>query len=402
MSVAHELTVPERVTAHNIEALTHRVANGTSDVAGASSVVTRDGVLQMQFLDATQRSQIRLQFGDTVERFLENGDMCIFNRQPSLHRIGFLGHRVKLYPGRTFRLNLSVTSPYNADFDGDEMNLHACQSICARTEVDLIMSVGRQIITPQSSKPVMGIVQDSLVGAYLLTHPRTLLTTSTVLASARVGATSGWKHAAPTSAGNRGPGAVLDRCSGVFVGTTRALAIHRLKSAAVWPPEGLCIRKGQLLSGRMQKATLGTGSGGIVDIMYREFGPTVTTTFMANEQRIIVPYLMMKGFSVSFRDVVVTPEGRKKVAEHITAAAQNVDAVVNAQLPNSLRAMGESTVFSMLSKILLQSGAIGKKYMLPESSVAALVDSGSKGNQLNIAQIAGTVGQQSVDGQRIF
>lgn len=404
MSVAKELTVPEKVTSHNIEALYRRVLLGTSSVDGAQSVATKDGVVQLQFLDATQRSQIRLQFGDTVERFLANGDVCIFNRQPSLHRIGFLGHRVKLYPGRTFRLNLSVTSPYNADFDGDEMNLHACQSECARNEISTLMAVGRQIITPQSCKPVMSIVQDSLIGCYLLTHPRMLLTRTQMmrlLVWVRRGTAVGTPPLSLPPPAIEHPGPFWTGVQAFSLVLPDALVIDRL-GPSEWPPDGLCIRRGQVLVGRMSKSTLGTGSGGIIDVMYRELGSDATMEYMSNVQRVVVPFLMAQGFSVSFRDVVVTDEGRSKVAEHIKSTMHNIEAIVNAEMPESLRATAENTVFSMLSKLLLQAGAIGKKYMLPDSSVAALVESGSKGNQLNVAQIAGTVGQQSVEGQRIF
>ena len=73
-----------------------------------------------------------------------------------------MGHRVKVLPWSTFRMNLSDTSTYNADFDGDEMNLHVPQSMETRAEVENIHITPRQIITPQSNKPIMGIVQDTL------------------------------------------------------------------------------------------------------------------------------------------------------------------------------------------------------------------------------------------------
>ena len=69
-----------------------------------------------------------------MERHLNDGDFVLFNRQPSLHKMSIMGHKIRIMPYSTFRLNLSVTSPYNADFDGDEMNLHVPQTEEARTE----------------------------------------------------------------------------------------------------------------------------------------------------------------------------------------------------------------------------------------------------------------------------
>ena len=103
-----------------------------------------------------------VQCGYKVERHVRDGDLVIFNRQPTLHKMSMMGHRVKVLPWSTFRMNLSDTSPYNADFDGDEMNLHVPQSMETRAELENIHMVPRQVISPQSNKPVMGIVQDTL------------------------------------------------------------------------------------------------------------------------------------------------------------------------------------------------------------------------------------------------
>jgi len=110
-----------------------------------------------------------LQCGDKVERHIRDEDLVIFNRQPTLHKMSMMGHRVKVLPWSTFRMNLSCTSPYNADFDGDEMNLHVPQSMETRAEVDNIHIATRQIISPKDNKPVMGIVQDILCAVRMMT-----------------------------------------------------------------------------------------------------------------------------------------------------------------------------------------------------------------------------------------
>ena len=107
-------------------------------------------------------TDLHLQCGYKVERHIRDGDLVVFNRQPSLHKMSMMGHKVKVLPWSTFRMNLSDTSPYNADFDGDEMNLHVPQSMETRAEILNIHLTPRQVITPQNNKPVMGIVQDTL------------------------------------------------------------------------------------------------------------------------------------------------------------------------------------------------------------------------------------------------
>lgn len=100
---------------------------------------------------------------------MQDGDIIVFNRQPTLHKMSMMGHRVKVLPWSTFRMNLSVTTPYNADFDGDEMNLHLPQTLETRAEINELAMVPKQIITPQSNRPVMGIVQDTLTAVRMMT-----------------------------------------------------------------------------------------------------------------------------------------------------------------------------------------------------------------------------------------
>jgi hypothetical protein len=131
--------------------------------AGARYIVKEDGQrVDLRFL--RKSSDRVLEYGYKVERHLQTGDVVLFNRQPSLHKMSIMGHRVRVMAYSTFRLNLSVTGPYNADFDGDEMNMHVPQSVEAKAEALELMMVPKMIVSPQANKPVMGIVQDTLLG----------------------------------------------------------------------------------------------------------------------------------------------------------------------------------------------------------------------------------------------
>ena len=172
--LALTLTISEKVTQQNFQVLTKRVRKGAGRIDGADSVVLSDGTVY-QLEHCKDLSTINLKHGDIVERYLQDDDIVIFNRQPSLHRMSMLGHRAKIMDGLTFRLNVVCTSPYNADFDGDEMNLHVPRSQTAVADAATLMMVSQQIISPQSNKPCMGIVQDSLLGSHLLCHDDILL-----------------------------------------------------------------------------------------------------------------------------------------------------------------------------------------------------------------------------------
>ncbi|KAG8794683.1 DNA-directed RNA polymerase II subunit rpb1 [Ceratobasidium sp. 428] len=190
-SIAMNLTYPERVTPYNIEWLQMLVRNGPREYPGARYVVRDSG--ERIDLWYNKRVDMSLQYGWIVERHLKDGDYDLFNRQPSLHKMSMISHRVKIMyfssefeflfgVGMTrlssvlaFSLNLSVTPPYNADFDGDKMNIHIPQSEETRAELSQIAWVPRQIISPQANKPVMSIVQDIHRGIRKLTLRDTFL-----------------------------------------------------------------------------------------------------------------------------------------------------------------------------------------------------------------------------------
>ncbi|KAG8866737.1 hypothetical protein FRC20_007672 [Serendipita sp. 405] len=167
--VAKTLTYPARVTVHNIEQLRQAVRNGPDVHPGANYLqVGSTGFKKFLKYGNRDDAATRLRIGDVVERHIVDGDIVLFNRQPSLHRLSIMCHRVKVRPWRTFRLNECVCGPYNADFDGDEMNLHVPQTEEARTEALQLMSVKSNLVTPKNGEPVIAATQDFITAAFLL------------------------------------------------------------------------------------------------------------------------------------------------------------------------------------------------------------------------------------------
>jgi len=162
-SVALTLTVPERVTNFNIDRLKQYVDHGPDQHPGAKYIIRDDGQ-RIDLRHAQNSMDSNLQPGYVVERHLQDDDVIIFNRQPTLHKMSMMGHRVKVLPWSTFRMNLSVTSPYNADFDGDEMNLHVPQSLGTRAEVQ----------SDSSCPPPHKTITRTLLALIHTTHPHTL------------------------------------------------------------------------------------------------------------------------------------------------------------------------------------------------------------------------------------
>ena len=179
--ICMELTVPERVTEWNIEWLKKFITNGPKLYPGANYVIVKGGKKKKITPETQETILEELLPGQVVERHLINGDISIFNRQPSLHRMSIMCHKIKVLPGKSFRLNPAVCNPYNADFDGDEMNLHIPQTEEARAEAEILMEVGTQIIGPKDGLNVIGCIQDAITGNYLLTNKETKMPKETAV-----------------------------------------------------------------------------------------------------------------------------------------------------------------------------------------------------------------------------
>lgn len=168
--VAKVLTFPERVTPHNIKLMKQLIRNGCDIHPGANFVQFRSG--GRKFLKFGNRAMIArdIRSGDIIERHLADGDVVLFNRQPSLHKLSIQAFRARVMPHRTFRFNECCCTPFNADFDGDEMNVHLPQTIEAKAEALTLMASTKNIITPRNGEPLIAAIQDFITASYLLTR----------------------------------------------------------------------------------------------------------------------------------------------------------------------------------------------------------------------------------------
>ena len=167
--IAKELSIPIRVNEKNLTKIKALVLNGSEKWPGVNYVLRPDG--RRKKVTELNKEEIAKEVvpGYIVERHLINGDIALFNRQPSLHRMSVMAHHVRVMPFKTFRMNLCDTIPYNADFDGDEMNLHIPQTVEAQVEAETLMIVPKHIRSPRFSGPIIGATRDHISGLYLLT-----------------------------------------------------------------------------------------------------------------------------------------------------------------------------------------------------------------------------------------
>jgi DNA-directed RNA polymerase II subunit RPB1 len=408
LKIALNLTVPEKVTPYNKEQMYRLIQNGADKHPGAKTIVSANG--SVKSLKHVNRREIVLHIGDVINRHLDDGDIILFNRQPTLHRMSMMGHRVKVLPYNTFRLNVSVTAPYNADFDGDEMNAHIPQSYEASTELAEIAAVPHQIVTPRHAKPLIGVVQDSLVGSYRITQPHVEFNRREFMNMMM------WnkRFEGVMPIAGRKPEGKPARWTGQQVLTQLMPPINLEMGNGLYKDNKsndnlVKIREGNIIQGIFDKDIFSKPSKGIVHVTYRDYGPTDTVNLIDSMQNTIEQFLVYNGFSVGISDLIADEDTRKQMEEVVKkrkAAIENILLQIHLDLfdnntGKSNQQEFEDKVFTELNKATEESGKIGLGSLSDENRLVAMVRAGSKGSTINISQMMACVGQQAPEGRRI-
>ncbi|XP_033975443.1 LOW QUALITY PROTEIN: DNA-directed RNA polymerase III subunit RPC1 [Trematomus bernacchii] len=424
--VAKILTYPEKVNKANLELLRKLVRNGPEVHPGANFIQNRSTQMK-RFLKYGNREKIaqELRFGDVVERHMIDGDIVLFNRQPSLHKLSIMAHIARIKPHRTFRFNECVCTPYNADFDGDEMNLHLPQTEEAKAEALVLMGTKANFVTPRNGEPLIAAIQDFLTGAYLLTLKDTFFDrskTCQLVASILVGHDEKVKITLPRPA--------IMKPMALWTGKQIfSLILKPNKECPVkanlrtrgkqycGKGEDLCyndsfvvIHNSELMCGSLDKGTLGSGSKkNIFYILLRDWGQLEAANAMSRLARLTPAYLSNRGFSIGIGDVTpgqgllkakqdLLDDGYKKCDEYIQALSTGK---LQQQPGCTAEETLEALILKELSVIRDRAGSACLRELDKSNSPLVMALCGSKGSFINISQMIACVGQQAISGSRV-
>ena len=395
--IAMNLTRPERVTIFNRNKLYRLIQNGPLKYPGAKTIRRTDGrIISLRHVNT---KEIVLNLGDIVNRHLMDNDPILFNRQPTLHRMSMMAHRVKVLTGKTFRLNVSVTAPYNADFDGDEMNAHAPQSIEAATELEEIAAVPHQILRPRDGLPVIGIVQDTLVGSYRLTRDSVQFNNREFMNMMM------WNK--------RFSGVLPPPKKGPLHWSGQQIISQLLPPINLDMMNGgkkkVVIREGDVLEGQFDKGIFSKASKGIIHMTYNDYGSKDTVQFIDSLQNTVAQFLIYDGFSVGISDLIADSSTKKEMNAKIQEKKKQIETVLlevhqdlfDNNTGKTNQSEFEDRAFGLLNKAMESAGEIGQNTLSTENRMIAMVRAGSKGGPINIAQMIACVGQQNIEGKRI-
>ncbi|MEN4029895.1 MAG: DNA-directed RNA polymerase subunit A' [Methanobacterium sp.] len=408
--IAKEVTVPIYVTPWNIEEMKKYIQNGPNVHPGANYVERPDG-RKVRVYEETKEAIIeKLDVGFRVERHLINGDIVLFNRQPSLHRMSMMAHEVRVLPYKTFRLNLCVCPPYNADFDGDEMNMHVFQTEESRAEAKSLMRVQEHILSPRFGGPIIGGIHDHISGAYLLTRKSSVFEEDEVfqiLKRARI--------PLPDPKGEPWTGKEIfslllpEDLNMVYKAEICRKCDECLKQECK-NDAYVMIENGQLISGVIDDKAFGSFAGKILDFIVKEYGTDRAREFLDSATKLAISGIMKKGFTTSTDDEEIPLEAKERIEELLSKAEERVEILIEAYNNEELEALpGRSLEETLEMKIMQElgeardkSGVIAESYFdINKNHAVIMALTGARGSMLNLTQIAACVGQQSVRGGRI-
>ena len=410
--IAKELTLPLRVNEKNIEFARKLVLNGPNVWPGANYVVRPDGRRKRIIEENKEEIAKELAPGYVVERHLLDGDIALFNRQPSLHRMSIMAHRVRVMPFKTFRLNLCVCPPYNADFDGDEMNLHIPQTEEAQAEARELMAVSKHIRSPRFCGPIIGAVRDHITGLYLLTKgnkkfsrkeyvqlirnvdpeielPNKKYLTGKEIFSIFLPKDLNIKFKTKAYAG-------CDKCK-------KEVCKHVLENDTY-----VIIKNGKLLYGAIDKAAVGAESGKIIDKLEKEYGAGFVKDFLYKISRLGIEFLTTYGFSISIADQDLPEEVRKQIDQIIKKVKKEVYEHISKFKRGELEVMTGRTARETLETLIKRklNAALNEVEKVIEENISfnptlAMAFSGARGDMVNFIQTSAMIGQETVMGERV-
>jgi DNA-directed RNA polymerase III subunit RPC1 len=440
--VAKILSYPESVTLYNKEMLQEAILKGADQWPGANGIRKKHGfnvsIRVVQGLgggEQHRKAAADLRIGDVVHRHLINGDIVLFNRQPSLHKLSILCHKVRVHSGRTFRFNESVCNPYNADFDGDEMNIHVPQTEEARAEALELMGVKHNLVTPKNGAPIIAPIQDFITASYLLSNKDKFFT------KVQFSQIIGWMFDAkgfedPDSGEYQGyelPPPTIVKPMYLWTGKQIFNVLMRpskkckvlvnveakIRGFTAVPGQApdlsgtesyLVIRNSEIMCGVMDKSAIGDGKKtSIFFVMLRDYGEDYAVQGMNRLAKLASRWLAQQGFSIGVGDVYPskTLEDKKRALIE-KAYAETTELIAKFKLGQLTRFPGcteEQTLETKISKILSDvrndAGAVCFEELNRHNAAVIMAKSGSKGSMINVSQMTAGVGQQMISQKRV-
>jgi len=383
--IAKIVSVAETINDININKIKELVKKG-EEYPGANYIIRPDGKRKKITPDLKEEIISELAPGYKIERHLQDGDIILFNRHPSLHRGSLMAHYVRVLPGRTFRLHPAVADPYNADFDGDEMNIHSPQTEEARAEAKILLDVKQNLISPKNATNWVGCIKDSITGNYLL----------------------GLNEFSKEDANQ-----LLYKSGIDYEVTKKNISGNELFSKIIpkvtFSNNSITIKDGEITKGIINKTLFGQEDGELIWYLDKTIGRYKTFEAIKKAFNLGKNYLNDRGITIALDDFDVNEEvveesnkiierAEKKTQEIIESCEKETLEIIPGK---SIEESREIKILKTLNEVRTKIGDLVKANFPEENPVTHMIRSGGGGNILNITQMACCVGQQDLEAKRI-
>lgn len=400
-SIAMKLTIPETINEWNYAYLRKFVEKGPAKYPGANYIVRPDGKKKKITEETKEALLEEIKIGYAVERHLMDGDIAVFNRQPSLHRMSMMCHRIRVLPGKTFRLNPAVCAPYNADFDGDEMNIHIPQTEESRAEAEQLMQVQTQLISPRYGLSIIGSIQDAVSGNYLLTKEIEMSRQEAADLLYKIGIKDFSKLPNKSKINGKEIFNMLLPDDFNFRGKSKAKDKEGKNE--------VIIKDGKLIQGVIDKNSIGGGAGLMLRSIHKKYGEKKTIEILGNIFRLGIKMLLKQGFTTSLSDSDLPENAKERIKELLNKAEDDVNALINLYHQGKLEVFPGRTAHETLELKILEilnrarndTGKVVMEYSKKRTHSLIMAECGARGTNLNIAQMSAVIGQQALRGKRI-
>ncbi|ELP88260.1 DNA-directed RNA polymerase I subunit RPA1, putative [Entamoeba invadens IP1] len=477
MPFAMRLSVATPVNERNFEEMKKAVVNGPMTWPGALSIEDEWGKTYLLPDDSDPYSVSKRQ-GEadrllavdptaprnfkTVRRHVIDGDMILTNRQPTLHKPGIMGHYVKvLKVEKTMRMHYSNCNTFNADFDGDEMNMHLPQSIIARSEIQNIALSDEQYVVPKNGQPLRGLIQDHIISSFMLTKRNTFFNREQfcqIVSDALYGVNESYSISLPTPTilkptmlwtGKQVVSAILlhvgtnqphinftGKCKvstneigegGYQTEEQKKLRTQKDGFREKWDGanDSQCIiKESVLITGTLDKNQIGASNGGLIHCIYELYNAKTAGLCLSIFSRLLTNYLQRVGHTCSLDDCMLTPEFDAKRTELLNKANEVSRAAtakhfgltgrskfdIDVAFSNARRRVEsakdldnavKSEVNDCTSLVIKECIPNGQLKAFPWNCLALMTTTGAKGSKVNHSQITCLLGQQELEGRRV-
>ncbi len=413
MEIADELTVPERVNEWNKK----RISESVKKTDKILTVKRPDGIRKRVNDENREEIAKEIDAGYVIERRLKDGDIVLFNRQPSLHRLSMIAHKARIHGEKTLKMNPVICKPYNADFDGDEMNLHVPQTEEGKAEAKELMYAQKHVLSPRYGAPIIILDEDGVTSAYVLTMDQTEFEKEKAF---QYFFEMGLKEFPKPDRGSKYSGKLIFSQM-LPKDLNLSYKSNMCKTLEKSDPKYECrgekcpycvkIENGLLVKGVIDDNSLGEAKGRLVDALARNYPPEVLSEFYGKMSRVGSDLLTVKGVSVGLDEYKISPAVKKAKSEALKEVEEKAEEIVKKYKEKKLQLIPgrnrhesfeiylmrlTSEIKSKVEKKLLREKLENVLKEKPEFNTSIMIVSGSRGSSTNLMNIGGFWGQASV------